>query len=147
MVIACVFFTVVGGMMRNFLGKLLMRISEGIVTRVPILSPVYKNLKQIFEIFIKGYDKAFKEVVMLEFPLPGHWTVGFITGTIKETQIDPSEELLSVLVPTALNPTGFLLFVPRKKLRKVDISVEHALKLILSGGIMPPAEAASGKKA
>lgn len=146
LVIAVVFFTLVGWMTQNYLGGLLVRISDAIVNRVPIIGSVYRSIKQIFETLVNGYASAFKEVVMLEFPSPGSWTIGFVTGVMKETQIDPANELVSVLVPTALNPTGFLMFVPRKNLRPISLSVEHAIKLILSGGLMPPEDQAKAQK-
>ena len=139
LVIALVFFTLVGWLTRNFFGRLLIRISEGIVTRVPVISPVYKGIKQVFEALMGGRAHAFREVVLFEYNGPGIWALGFVTGVAKgEMQFLADDELVHVLMPTALNPTaGFLLFVPRKKLRVIDMSVDQAFKLIISGGLVP----------
>jgi uncharacterized membrane protein len=141
LVVVALFFILVGWMTRNFLGRQLFQIPERIVSRLPVISPVYKGIKQVFETLMSGHAQAFREVVMLEYPRMGVWCLGFVTGISKgEIQILPGEELISVLIPTALNPTsGFLLFIPRKDLRFMKMTVEQAIKMIISGGlVMPP---------
>lgn len=148
LIIVLAFFIIVGWLAKNFFGKLLIGLYERILFRVPVISPIYKAIKQVFETVMSGQAQAFRDVVMFEFPRPGMWTVGFITGVMKgEAQFLADDELVTVLVPTALNPTsGFLLFVPRKDLRILKMTVEQAIKLIISGGLVapPPANPVNG---
>jgi uncharacterized membrane protein len=135
-----IFFIMVGWFTKNFFGKLLVNMSETVVDRVPVISKIYSALKQIFETIMATQSQAFREVVMLEYPRKGVWSIGFVTGTTEgEVQRTTAEETMNVFVPTTPNPTsGYLLFVPRKELRFMDMTVEEAAKLIVSAGIIVP---------
>lgn len=141
------FFILIGWFAKNFLGRLLIRFSEYIVHRVPVIRAVYKAIKQIFETIMASQSQAFREVVLLEYPRKGVWSLGFVTGRTKgEVQRTTEKETMSVFVPTTPNPTsGYLLFVPRKELYFLDMTVEEAAKLVVSAGIITPPDRAIGE--
>ncbi|MEM6780728.1 MAG: DUF502 domain-containing protein [Pseudomonadota bacterium] len=139
-IIAVSFFLVVGWFATNFLGRLFIRISEYIVHRVPVIRTVYGAIKQIFETVMASQSQAFREVVMFEYPRKGTWAIGFVTGKAEgEVQRATKNETINVFVPTTPNPTsGFLLFVPKKDLIYLDMTVEEGVKLVVSAGIIVP---------
>ena len=148
-VLAFVFFVVVGWFASNILGKFLINIGEAILDRIPVIRTLYGAIKQIFETITKSQSEAFREVVMLEYPLEGTWSIGFVTGASKgEIQKKTNTDTVNVFVPTTPNPTsGFLLFVPRQKLKFLDMTVEEGVKLVVSAGIItPPQKKAPAKK-
>lgn len=142
LIIAVTFFIVVGWLTRNFFGRLIVRISENIVARVPVINTIYGAIKQIFETVMASQSDAFKEVVMFEYPRKGIWVLGFVTGVTKgEAQSLTDTEIVNIFLPTTPNPTsGFLLFVPKKDLTFMQMSVEEGIKMIVSGGILTPPE-------
>jgi len=147
LLIAFAFFIVVGWFATNFLGRLFIRISEYIVDRMPVIRTLYGAIKQIFETIMATQSTAFREVVMLEYPRKGVWSIGFVTGTSQgEIQGYTSQETVNVFVPTTPNPTsGYLLFVPRTELKYLSMSVEEGVKLVVSAGIITPPEKGKGR--
>lgn len=142
LIISLVFFILVGWLTRNYLGRLLVRVSEYIVERVPVINTIYGAVKQIFETVMASQSDAFKEVVMFEYPRKGIWVMGFVTGQTRgEVQSLTDTEVVNIFLPTTPNPTsGFLLFVPKKDLTFMKMSVEEGIKMIVSGGIITPEE-------
>ena len=140
LIIALAGFVVIGWFATNFLGRLIIRISEYIVDRMPVIRTLYGAIKQIFETIMASQSTAFREVVMLEYPRKGVWSIGFITGTSKGQIQDYTEsETMNVFVPTTPNPTsGYLLFVPKNELKYLDMTVEEGVKLVVSAGIITP---------
>lgn len=138
--IAFVSFVLIGWFASNIMGKFLIRIGEYILDRIPVIRNLYSTIKQIFETITATQSQAFREVVMLEYPRKGVWSVGFVTGTSRgEIQERVNTETVNVFLPTTPNPTsGFLLFVPRKELKFLDMSVEEGIKLVVSAGIITP---------
>jgi uncharacterized membrane protein len=117
---------------------------------MPVVRSIYGAIKQILETVISTQSDAFREVILVEYPRRGLWVIGFVTGSTKEEvarRIDG--EMVNVFVPTTPNPTsGFLLFCPRDEVIFMNMSVEDAVKLVVSGGIVtPPDDAAKGKSA
>ncbi|WP_135078352.1 DUF502 domain-containing protein [Terasakiella sp. SH-1] len=145
LVIVVIVLTVVGMLTAGFIGKLLVRISEGIMARMPVISGIYSATKQIFETVLAQKSQAFREAVMIEYPRRGIWAIGFITGTTKgEVQNLTEEDCVNIFLPTTPNPTsGFLLFVPKKDLIHLNMSVEQAVKMVISGGIVTPPDTRS----
>lgn len=142
-VIALVFFTLIGWLATNFMGRLIIQASEYILHRVPLIGALYKGVKQVFETVIGTQAQAFREVVLLEYPRPGSWTLGFVTGPVDpEIQGYTGQDMLSIFVPTAPSPVnGFLLFIPRKDVVPLQMSVEDGIKMVVSiGMIAPPAK-------
>lgn len=138
--VALSFFILVGWFARNFLGRMIISISEYFVHKMPVIRTLYGAIKQIFETVMASQSQAFRDVVLLEYPRKGVWSIGFVTGTTKgEVQRDIAEETINVFVPTTPNPTsGYLLFVPKTELVYLDMSVEEGVKLVVSAGIITP---------
>ena len=132
--------TIIGFLTANLLGRTLIRLGEALVNRTPIIRSFYSAIKQIFETVLKDKSTAFREVVLLEFPRSGAWTLGLVIGrTEGEIRDKLPENLLSVFIPTSPNPTsGYLLFVPQADAIRMDMTVEDALKMIVSGGLVTP---------
>ena len=125
----------------NIVGRKLVAMTEGLLLRIPLVKNVYAASKQLFDAVTLPGKEAFRQVVMLEYPRQGVYALGFITATqAKGFQDLVGEPTVNVFVPTAPNPTsGFFLVVPEKSIIPVPISVEEALKLIVSGGLIVPA--------
>lgn len=130
----------VGWFAAGFLGSFFLRLGEWVVYKVPLISSMYSLLKQVFETFFSGKNQSFNKVVLLEYPRKGIWVYGFVSGMTRGEAVEKTkEELVSVFVPTTPNPTsGFLIFVPKQDLIFVEMSVEDALKLIVSCGLVYP---------
>ena len=153
-VVALVFFVVIGWFATNFLGRMFIRMSEYVLDRMPVIRNLYGAIKQIFETIMATQSKAFRDVVMLEYPRKGVFSIGFVTGRCEgEVQRVTKAETINVFVPTTPNPTsGYLLFVPKKELIYLDMTVEEGVKLVVSAGIITPPDravegASSGGKA
>lgn len=140
LIIALSFFMVVGWLATNFLGRFFIRMAEYVVDRMPIIRTIYAAIKQIFETIMASKSQAFREVVMLEYPRKGVYSIGFVTGYSEgEVQRVTKAETINVFVPTTPNPTsGYLLFVPKVELIYLDMTVEEGVKLVISGGIITP---------
>lgn len=137
---AILFFTTVGWFAKNFLGRLFIRISEYVVDRMPVIRNIYSAIKQVLETVMASQSQAFRDVVMLEYPRKGVFSIGFVTGESKgEVQRVTTGKTINVFVPTTPNPTsGYLLFVPQKELHYLNMTVEEGIKLVISGGIIAP---------
>lgn len=140
LIVLIVALIIVGALTRMVLGRTLVRISEGLVNRMPVVRSVYGATKQIVESVLKGQSDAFRQVVLFEYPRRGNWAMGFVTGTTKgEIQALTDDDVVNVFLPTTPNPTsGYLLFVPRRELMPLSMSVEEGIKMIISGGIVTP---------
>lgn len=140
LIIAVAFFITIGWFARNFMGRVVINISEYIVDRMPVIRTLYGATKQVFETVMGAQSQAFREAVMFQYPRPGIWAMGFVTGSTKgEVQRLTDDEVVNVFLPTTPNPTsGFLLFIPRKDLIFLEMNVEDAIKMIVSGGIITP---------
>ena len=132
--------TLIGFLAAGLLGRFVVRVGENLLNRMPIIRSVYGALKQIFETVLRSSSRSFREVALIEYPRRGIWAIGFITTkTTGEVKSEIKEEVVNVFLPTTPNPTsGFLLFVPRKDLIVLDMSVEEAIKMIVSAGIVTP---------
>ena len=135
-----IMLTFIGFLTAGLIGRYIIKLGERIIARLPIIRSVYGALKQIFETVLKTSSKSFREVVLIEYPRKGIWAIGFITGDTKgEVQTSLKEEIVNVFLPTTPNPTsGFLLFVPRKDLKVLNMNVEEGIKMVISGGIVTP---------
>jgi len=131
---------IIGFLTANFLGRLLIKWGELLLDRMPVIRNVYSAIKQIFETILKSQSTAFRDVVLVEYPRKGLWCIGFVSGTTKgEVQNLTTDEMVNVFLPTTPNPTsGFLLFVPRKDITKLHMTVEEGIKMVVSGGIITP---------
>jgi uncharacterized membrane protein len=122
---------------RNVIGRRLLTWGQGMLLRIPLVRAVYSPAKQLIESFSgSGGDMGFKRVVLIEYPSAGLWTVGFLTGTVKD---ETGGVQALVYIPTAPTPyTGFLVIMPFSHVYDTDLSVPDAIKLVLSGGIVSP---------
>lgn len=138
LVIMLVFLTFVGFVTANFFGRAFIKFGERMVNRVPVVRTIYNALRQILETVFTQSSTSFRQVVLVEYPRRGIWTTAFVTSdTDGETARLFDEEMINIYVPTTPNPTsGFLLIVPRKDLKFLDVSVEDATKFIISLGII-----------
>ena len=132
----------IGLMARNIVGRWLLEFGEGTLQRIPLAGSVYKTLKQLLETFLRDNSRRFRRVVLVEYPREGLYSVGFVTGQVGPSlQSDLGQDLLSVFIPTAPNPTtGWYTLVPEASVRELDISVEDAFRTIISAGIVNPDE-------
>ncbi|MSQ41387.1 MAG: DUF502 domain-containing protein [Dehalococcoidia bacterium] len=127
----------VGLVGRNVIGRRLLTWGQGVLLRIPLVRAVYSPAKQLIESFSGSGEIGFKRVVLIEYPSAGLWTVGFLTGTVKD---ETGGVQALVYIPTAPTPyTGFLVVLPFSKVYDTDLSVPDAIKLVLSGGIVAPA--------
>ena len=132
--------TLIGALTAGLIGRWLLQTGERVLNRMPVVRSIYSAIKQIFETVLAQQSNAFREAVLVEYPRRGIWAVGFITGTTKgEVQNLTEEETVNIFLPTTPNPTsGFLLFVPKSDVVPLGMSVEEAVKMVISGGIVTP---------
>lgn len=137
--LALLFIVVIGILATHFVGSHLLRLINQIMERIPLIRTVYKATRQLFEAMFSDHSKAFREVVMVQFPQSESWVIGFVTGEGTLPQDSDGNPSYSVFIPsTPLPTTGWLLFVEQSKVKHLDISVEEGMKLVLSGGTLPP---------
>jgi uncharacterized membrane protein len=113
---------------------------ERLLARMPVIRSLYSAVKQILETVFKEQSKAFRSVILLEYPRKNCWALGFITGDAERgIQALTPEDSVNVFLPTTPNPTsGFLLFLPRKATQQLTMTVEEGIKMVVSGGIVTP---------
>ena len=129
-----------GGLARHYFVKKLIELVDLALLRVPLLNKIYSTIKQVNEAFSPSSKSSFKQVVLVEFPRAGQYSVGFLTGEDqREVQQKTKERVLSVFVPTTPNPTsGFLVLVPEKEITRLEMSVAEGIKFIISLGAIAP---------
>jgi uncharacterized membrane protein len=127
-----------GVIARNVVGKRILRYGNSLLNRVPVFRWLYNGIKQVMESFSAPGKTGFMQVVLVEFPRKGIRAIGFITNEITD---ETGEKLLSVLIPTAPNPTtGFLQIVREEDIIRTKLSVDEAVKMVVSAGRMTPGE-------
>ncbi len=146
LVVLVVALILIGALTAGFVGRLYNRIIERLMSRVPVLRGVYKATRQILETVLAQQSNAFREAVLVEYPRRGMWVIAFITGeTEGEVQALTEDDVINLFVPTTPNPTsGFLIFAPKNETVPLAMSVEEALKMVISGGIVTPPDARDG---
>jgi uncharacterized membrane protein len=118
----------------------MVRLGEKIVDRIPLARVLYVGVKQLMEALIYQKTKAFQKAALIEYPRKGVYAIAFITGESRgEIQQLTEKKMINVFVPTTPNPTsGFYILIPEDELKILDMTVEEAFKLIVSGGIVSP---------
>ncbi len=136
----------IGLLTRNYIGGRIVKLWEEFLHRVPVVRGIYATLKSMMDILSFSERGNYKRVVLIEFPMAGHYCFAFVTGVTKgEVQEISTAPLVNVYVPTSPNPTsGYFLLVPEKDVVQLDISVEEAMKLIVSGGLYSQAQSMQG---
>ena len=140
LIISIIVITFIGAITPGFLGRTLLKVGERILDNTPVVRSIYGAIKQIMETVMSTNSESFREVVLVEYPRKGVWVIGFVTGETKgEVQTLNKDTLINVFIPTTPNPTsGFLLFLPKKDLIYMNMKVEDAVKMVISGGIVTP---------
>tara|TARA_B100001540_G_C15691620_1_gene589539 strand:- start:380 stop:1030 length:651 start_codon:yes stop_codon:yes gene_type:complete len=140
LIIVIIFVTLIGALTPGLLGRTFLRFGERIVSKMPVVRSIYSAIKQIMETVMSTNSNSFREVVLVQYPRKELWVIGFVTGSTKgevKRTLSKDKNLINVFIPTTPNPTsGFLLFVPKKDLIYLDMSVEQAVKMVISGGIV-----------
>jgi len=139
-VLTLVILLVTGAIAANFFGRRLLAFWESILGRIPIVRSIYGGVKQISDTLFSPDGKAFRRAVLVRYPHAGAWTVALVTGTPEHEVTDHlGHDQLSVFVPTTPNITaGFFLIVPRSETIELQMSVDQALKYIISMGVAEP---------
>ncbi len=129
-----------GVLVKNLFGGRMVRGLESLVRRVPVIGPVYSGAKTFSETVLTDKGSSFKQVVMVEFPRKGVFSIGFITSEdLEEVQARTAQDVTCVFVPTTPNPTtGFIILVPRDEVVRLDMTVDDAFKMLLTLGVVVP---------
>jgi len=133
--------TLLGFLTANLVGSRLINFGQSLLSRMPIVRPIYRTTKQIFETLFSSSESSFRRVGLVEFPAPGMWSLVFLTQPPSAAVAAhlPQTEHLSAFMPCTPNPTtGFFFYVPRRDVIDLDISVEQAMTLLISAGIIQP---------
>jgi len=142
LIIAFVALTVLGFLTANLVGRTFVEIGEMILGRVPIVRPIYRGLKQVFETLFSKSASSFRTVGLVEFPAPGMWSLVFLStppGADITATLPSEHEYVSAFMPCTPNPTtGFFFYVLRRDVIELALSVEDAAKLLMSAGMIQP---------
>lgn len=142
-VIIFLLFTVfIGSLTKGYFGRTILKSAESLVDRMPVVRSIYNGIKQIAETVFSQSNNSFERACLVEYPRKGIWAVAFVStktkGEVSE-KIGKNKELFSIFLPTTPNPTsGFLLFLPKKDIIFLDMTVEDAAKLVISAGLVTP---------
>jgi uncharacterized membrane protein len=139
-VLSFILLLVTGVVVRNLFGGQMVQGFENLVRRIPVIGAVYGGAKTFSETVLTDKGKSFKQVVMVEFPRPGAWSIGFLMAeNLAEIRGRTGADLVNVFVPTTPNPTtGFLIAVDRREVHFMDMSVDDAFKMIFTLGVITP---------
>jgi uncharacterized membrane protein len=137
-VLAVVFIT--GVLAANFIGRRLVVFWEGLLQRIPLVRSIYSSVKQVSDTVLAPNGQAFRKALLVQYPRSGVWTIAFQTGTPSaEVAGHVPQQLVSVYVPTTPNPTsGFFLMMDRDEVIELSMSVDEALKYVVSMGVVAP---------
>jgi uncharacterized membrane protein len=141
LIIVFLALTLLGFLTANLVGSRLVAFGEGLLSRMPIVRPIYRTTKQIFQTLFSSSESSFRRVGLVEFPAPGMWSLVFLTQppTSSISAHLPQTEHVSAFLPCTPNPTtGFFFYVPRRDVIDLDITVEEAMSLLISAGIIQP---------
>jgi uncharacterized membrane protein len=124
----------------NFFGARLIMLWEALLGRIPFVKSIYSSVKQVSDTLLSDSGNAFRKALLVEFPYPGCWTIAFLTGTPSASvAANMNGEHVSVYVPTTPNPTsGYFVMLPRSRVHELDMTVDEALKYIISMGVVAP---------
>lgn len=148
-VVAAVFILFATGVFAaNVLGKQIISAWDKFWGKIPVVKSIYSSVKKVSESLLSDNSRSFKTPVLVPFPQPNIWTIGFVSGSLSEHIVKalPDEGFISVYVPTTPNPTGgYYVMVRKHDIRELDMSVDEALKYVISLGMVMPDEAVKSK--
>jgi uncharacterized membrane protein len=139
-ILAILVLLATGLFVANFFGRRIVGSFESILDRIPLVRGVYSSVKHFAAVVFSESNTSFKKVLLIEYPRAGLYSLAFQTSeNPQEVQARTGDEIVTVFLPTTPNPTsGFMLFVPRKDVTELDMTVEEALKMIISLGVVLP---------
>jgi len=139
-VLSAMIVFITGFILTNIAGRRLIKLWESILDRIPFVRSIYSSVKQVTQTILSSDSNTFNEVLLIQYPRKGLWTLCFKTSdSPKSFEKATGKDLITVFIPTTPNPTsGFILFVEKDDVKKMDIDVEDALKLIMSLGVVTP---------
>jgi uncharacterized membrane protein len=141
LLVSLVALTLLGALTANLFGRTIVAYGEQMFNRMPVVRNIYRALKQIFETALSQSSSSFQDVGLIEYPRKGLYAIVFVS-TETSGEIPPAigeADMLSVFLPTTPNPTsGYLLFVPRRDIKLLDMTVEEGAKLVISAGLVTP---------
>ena len=141
-IITIILIFVIGLITKSYIGNKAVMLGEWFVSKIPLVRSIYQATKQLVDAVFSEKSQSFKKVVLIEYPRKGMYAVAFVTGEARgEVQAKTAQKCINVFVPTTPNPTsGFYIMAPEDDVIHMDMTVEDAFKLIISGGIISPQE-------
>lgn len=148
-ILAFALLFVTGAIASNVFGKQFVRAWDHLVTRIPVVGGIYKSVKQLSDPVLSENGQAFSKAVLIEFPHPGYRSIAFLTNKVEgEVALKLGDDHVAVYIPTTPNPTGgYMLLVPKSRIQPLNMSVDQALKYIISMGVAAPPNPTSGELA
>lgn len=143
LIAAVVILTLIGFLATNLMGRTLLSLGERIVARMPVVRGVYSALKQIFETVFSQSGNSFRQVALVPWPSTGSWTIAFVTNYVQGNEVNNliGDDIVTVYVPTTPNPTGgYMTYYRRRDIHILSMSVDQAMKLIISCGVIVPSD-------
>jgi uncharacterized membrane protein len=140
LLVVAIFILAVGGFLQAFVLKPCIKLIEDILSQIPLLNSVYFGVKQLLEAFSGKNKSSFKDVVYVEFPRPGIYSIGFLTSEVP-AEIAPNDKATyyNIYIPTTPNPTtGYFIVLPKDQFKHANLTRQEAITLIISGGILQP---------
>jgi uncharacterized membrane protein len=139
-IVVCLFVWMTGVLASNVMGRWVLKYSEKILARIPLVRSVYQSVKQAMSAIFEDSPQRFRQVVLVQYPREGIWSLGFITNQgLAQCANEAGEQVFSVFIPTTPNPTsGFIIMVPEKDVKIIDLNIDAALKYIFSLGAVLP---------
>lgn len=139
-ILSLILLLITGVFATNFFGQRLVSWGESILAKIPLVRSIYSAVKQVINAVLSTNSQAFRKVMLIQYPSKGIWSIAFQTGSDnKAINEKTNQDLISLFIPTTPNPTsGFLMMVPKDEAIELDMSIDEALKFIISLGVMPP---------
>ena len=141
-IVAIIGVCAIGAFMASVVGRTLWHMMEKTLMNLPLVKQVYPHIKQVTDFLLAKKSLTFNKVVAFEYPRKGTWSIGLVTGTgLRKVVNSLKRDFLTVFVPTSPTPfTGYVIMVPREETIDLDMSIEEALRYVISGGVITPAE-------
>lgn len=148
-IVTLIIVLVTGLVATNVLGQQLVRLWEAALSRIPVVKSIYSSVKQVSDTLFSSNGQAFRQALLVQYPREGSWTIAFLTGKPGGAAADHLHgDYVSIYVPTTPNPTsGFFLMMPKADVIELDMSVDEALKYIISMGVVAPGSPRGAPKA